>query len=73
VAAPWSTVDLATADGSAIPIEERAASEVTHVGHRCIAPEGVDAYHPAFDVTPAALVSEIFTERGAFKPGALPR
>jgi len=73
VAAPWSTVDLATPDGKAIPIEERASGEVTHLGHRRIAPEGVEAYHPAFDVTPAALVTEIFTERGAFRPHALPR
>ena len=73
VAAPWSTVDLACPTGDAIPIEERAASEVTHlrVGAEesiAIAPEGVGARHPAFDVTPARYIRAIFTERGAAIP-----
>ncbi|MBI4704670.1 MAG: S-methyl-5-thioribose-1-phosphate isomerase [Deltaproteobacteria bacterium] len=68
VAAPWSTVDLNAAAGSAIPIEERAAAEVTHLGGQRIVPEGVAAYHPAFDVTPAELVTAIFTERGEIRP-----
>jgi len=64
VAAPWSTVDLATPTGDAIPIEERAAEEVTHFAGQRIAPSGVPARYPAFDVTPAALVTAIVTERG---------
>jgi methylthioribose-1-phosphate isomerase len=64
VAAPWSTVDLDTPDGAAIPIEERSREEVARVGDRVVVPEGVGARHPAFDVTPAALVTAIFTERG---------
>jgi len=71
VAAPWSTVDLGTADGAAIPIEQRSPEEVTHVGHRRIVPEGVDAYNPAFDVTPASHVTAIFTERGELEPSRL--
>jgi methylthioribose-1-phosphate isomerase len=64
VAAPWSTVDLATLDGAAIPIEERSRDEVARVGDRVLVPQGVGARHPAFDVTPADLVTAIFTERG---------
>ncbi len=64
VAAPWSTVDLDTPDGAAIPIEERSRDEVARVGDRVMVPDGVGARHPAFDVTPAALVTAIFTERG---------
>jgi methylthioribose-1-phosphate isomerase len=68
VAAPWSTVDLRTADGSGIPIEERAGAEVTHVGERRLVPEGVGVRHPGFDVTPARLVTAIVTERGVAAP-----
>jgi methylthioribose-1-phosphate isomerase len=64
VAAPWSTVDLATPDGSAIPIEERSGEEVTVIGGIRVAPPGVPARYPAFDVTPASLVTAIVTERG---------
>jgi methylthioribose-1-phosphate isomerase len=64
VAAPWSTVDLATASGAAIPIEERESDEVVTLGGQRIAPDGVRARYPAFDVTPAALVTAIVTERG---------
>ncbi len=64
VAAPWSTVDLATARGADIPIEERASEEVLTLGGLRIAPEGVPARYPAFDVTPASLVTAIITERG---------
>ena len=63
VAAPWSTVDLATPTGAAIPIEERASDEVAFVGEQRIAPLGVRARYPAFDVTPAKLVTAIVTER----------
>lgn len=64
VAAPTSSIDLDCADGSAIPIEQRAASELTHIGRRRIAPEGVKVFNPAFDVTPAELVDGIITEYG---------
>ena len=64
IAAPRSTVDLAAADGTAIPIEQRAAAEVTRLQGVQIAPEGSDALHPAFDVTPAALIDGIITEAG---------
>jgi methylthioribose-1-phosphate isomerase len=64
VAAPISTIDLGTATGRDIPIEERAAAEVTHVAGRRIVPEGVPVLHPAFDVTPAELVTAIVTEQG---------
>ena len=64
VAAPWSTVDLDTARGSDIPIEERSGEEVLTIGRERIAPEGVPARYPAFDVTPAGLVTAIVTERG---------
>lgn len=64
VAAPTSTVDLTCPDGSAIPIEERAAEEVTHLAGRRVAPEGAPARNPAFDVTPHRLVSAIVTEVG---------
>jgi methylthioribose-1-phosphate isomerase len=64
VAAPTSSIDLATASGADIPIEQRSASEVTHIGGRPLAPQGVPALHPAFDVTPAELVTAIITEHG---------
>lgn len=68
VAAPTSTVDLTVADGSAIPIEERSPEEVLVVDGRRIAPAGVGTRHPAFDVTPARLVSAIVTEKGVARP-----
>jgi methylthioribose-1-phosphate isomerase len=64
VAAPFSTVDLDTAAGSGIPIEQRAAGEVTHMAGRQIAPDGVLVENPAFDVTPSRYVTAIITERG---------
>jgi methylthioribose-1-phosphate isomerase len=64
VAAPWSTVDLQTARGEDIPIEERESDEVVTIAGRRIAPAGVRARYPAFDVTPASLVTAIVTERG---------
>jgi methylthioribose-1-phosphate isomerase len=64
IAAPFSTVDLETPDGSGIPIEQRAASEVTHLGGKQIAPTGVEVENPAFDVTPARYIRAIITERG---------
>lgn len=68
VAAPTSTIDFAIADGSEIPIEERAAREVTHGFGRQTAPEGTPVYAPAFDVTPNALISAIITEHGVLRP-----
>ena len=64
VAAPLSTVDMSLASGEEIPIEERSAAEVTHLAGMAIAPEGVPARHPAFDVTPHRYISAIITERG---------
>lgn len=68
IAAPISTVDIATPNGAAIPIEERSAAEVTSIGGVEIAPAGVAVRHPAFDVTPAALITAIITDRGVFRP-----
>ena len=68
VAAPISTVDLATADGSGIPIEERPNKEVTHVGSSQLTPEGARIRNPAFDVTPSKYVTAIITERGIARP-----
>jgi methylthioribose-1-phosphate isomerase len=68
VAAPLSTIDLETPDGARIPIEERSPDEVTHAGGVRVAPEGVRAFNPSFDVTPAALVAAIITERGIARP-----
>jgi methylthioribose-1-phosphate isomerase len=68
VAAPFSSIDLETPDGSKIPIEQRAAREMTHVGPTRIAPEGVKVENPAFDVTPNVLIAAIITERGVAKP-----
>ncbi len=67
VAAPWSTIDLATATGDSIPIEERSAIEVTHHGGKQLTPNGVGICNPAFDVTPAKYVTAIFTERGVIR------
>lgn len=64
VAAPFTTVDLETSDGSGIPIEQRSAREVTHIGDKQIAPTGVQVENPAFDVTPARYIKAIVTERG---------
>ena len=64
VAAPISTLDLTLTDGSKIPIEERPASEVTHIKGVAIAPEGVAVRNPSFDVTPARYISAIITENG---------
>jgi methylthioribose-1-phosphate isomerase len=68
VAAPWSTIDLSTPDGAAIPIEERNAREVTHVGANQLAPEGARVRNPSFDVTPHQFITAIITERGVVTP-----
>ncbi|HEV3207021.1 MAG TPA: S-methyl-5-thioribose-1-phosphate isomerase [Terriglobales bacterium] len=64
VAAPFSTVDLETPDGSGIPIEQRDGKEVTHIAGRQMVPDGVGVENPAFDVTPSKYVTAIVTERG---------
>jgi methylthioribose-1-phosphate isomerase len=72
VAAPYSTIDLNTKSGDDIPIEQRNPLEVTSIhGSNRIAPEGIEVFNPAFDVTPADLITGIITERGVFKPGEL--
>jgi len=68
VAAPWSTIDLGTPTGSDIVIEERNPNEVTFCGGTRIAPQGVKVFNPAFDVTPAQLITAIITDRGIFRP-----
>jgi len=75
VAAPWSTVDLSCPSGAHIPIEERSRDEVARIGNTVLVADGIACRHPAFDVTPARLVTEVFTERGAFSParGGTPR
>ncbi|MCL6515521.1 MAG: S-methyl-5-thioribose-1-phosphate isomerase [Alicyclobacillus sp.] len=70
VAAPSTTFDLSIPSGASIPIEERASGEVTHVLGLPVAPAGVCAAHPAFDVTPAELITGIVTEFGVVEPNA---
>ena len=67
VAAPLSTIDMDTPNGAGIPIEERSPEEVRRVGGELIAPEEVEVFNPAFDVTPAALVDGLITERGVVR------
>ena len=68
VAAPTSTIDTSIKSGAEIPIEERPADEVLSFAGVQVAPEEADAYNPAFDVTPAELISAIITENGIFTP-----
>ncbi|MFQ3574039.1 MAG: S-methyl-5-thioribose-1-phosphate isomerase [Thermodesulfovibrionales bacterium] len=68
VAAPTSSIDFSIKTGDDIPIEQRAEEEVTIIQGQRIAPEGVKALNPAFDVTPAELITAIITEKGVFKP-----
>ncbi|WP_258360051.1 S-methyl-5-thioribose-1-phosphate isomerase [Moorella sulfitireducens (nom. illeg.)] len=68
VAAPASTFDLSLKSGEEIPIEERDPAEVTHFGLRPTAPEGIDVFNPAFDVTPNRYVTAIITEKGIIRP-----
>ncbi|KPK62315.1 MAG: methylthioribose-1-phosphate isomerase [Planctomycetes bacterium SM23_32] len=67
VAAPASTFDLSLRHGSEIPIEQRDAEEVTRWGGRATAPDGIEVYNPAFDVTPAKNITAIITERGVIR------
>lgn len=71
VAAPLSTIDFELSTGSKITIEERDPSEIYQVGDTIITPAGVEFYNPAFDVTPAELITAIITEHGAFSPSEL--
>lgn len=71
VAAPLSTVDFSLTSGGQIPIEERDPAEIYQIGEVRICPEGVDFYNPAFDVTPAELITGIITEHGAIAPSDL--
>jgi methylthioribose-1-phosphate isomerase len=67
VAAPWSTLDLATAHGDLIPIEQRSATEVTHSNGKQMTPNGAAIQNPAFDVTPAKYITAIITEHGVLR------
>jgi methylthioribose-1-phosphate isomerase len=71
VAAPISTIDFDLPNGELIPIEERHPSEIYQIGNTIVCPTGVEFYNPAFDVTPAELITAIITERGAVKPNEL--
>ncbi len=68
VAAPLSTIDPECASGPAIPIEERSVAEVVEILGSRVAPEGIHVRHPAFDVTPARLITAIITDRGVLRP-----
>lgn len=71
VAAPVSTIDFQIADGSQIPIEERDPAEIYEIGETTLCPPGIEYYNPAFDVTPAELITAIVTEFGAFAPNQI--
>ncbi len=68
VVAPSSSIDASLVDGAHIPIEHRAHDEVVRFGGLATTPEGIEAYNPAFDVTPADLIDAIVTERGVYRP-----
>jgi methylthioribose-1-phosphate isomerase len=68
VAAPLSSIDIATRDGDMIPMEERAPEEITRIKGRLIGPRGVKALNPAFDITPARYITAIITEKGIVMP-----
>ena len=67
VAAPWATIDIDTATGAGIPIEQRDPRELTHINGRQMTPDGVGVENPAFDVTPAKYITAIITERGVLR------
>ncbi|GAA6621910.1 S-methyl-5-thioribose-1-phosphate isomerase [Scytonema sp. NUACC26] len=71
VAAPLSTIDFSLSDGSRIPIEERNPEEIYQIGNTVVTASGVEFYNPAFDVTPAELITSIITEHGVFSPEEL--
>jgi len=72
IAAPTSTIDYDIKSGEEIVIEERSSEEITHINGIRIAPEGVEVYNPAFDVTPYENITGIITEKGVFPPNKLP-
>ena len=69
IAAPISTIDFNIWSGDEIVIEERGPEEVLKIGREIIAPKGTKVVNPAFDITPAAYIKGIITERGIFRPG----
>jgi methylthioribose-1-phosphate isomerase len=71
VAAPFSTIDFDLPHGDLIPIEERDVLEIAEINHTAICTEGVKFYNPAFDVTPAKLITAIITESGVIEPSSL--
>ena len=71
VAAPFTTIDFELSSGSQIVIEERKKQEMIYFGNKMIAPDGIDCWNPAFDVTPAELITGIITENGVYKPNEL--
>lgn len=71
VAAPFTTIDFAIPDGSGIKIEERPQNELTCINGIRIAADGINCWNPAFDVTPADLITGIITEKGVYKPHEL--
>lgn len=71
IAAPLTSIDLNIPSGDQIIIEERPDREMTHVGEHRIAAQGIKCWNPAFDVTPAHLISGIITEKGVFKPNEI--
>lgn len=71
IAAPLTSIDLKITSGEQIVIEERPDREMTHVGEHRIAAQGIKCWNPAFDVTPAHLITGIITEKGVFKPDEL--
>lgn len=71
MAAPLTSVDFQMPDGDGIVIEERSEREITHMNDKRIAAEGITCWNPAFDVTPASLITGIITEIGVFKPSEL--
>lgn len=73
IAAPLTSIDLKIATGDQIVIEERPDREMTHVGEHRIAAQGIKCWNPAFDVTPAHLITGIITEKGVFKPEEIQR
>lgn len=71
MAAPLTSVDFQMLNGDQIVIEERSEREMTHINDKRIAAEGITCWNPAFDVTPASLITGIVTEIGIFKPSEL--
>lgn len=71
VAAPMTSIDFSIASGDRIPIEERPEREMTHINDQRVAAAGIQCWNPAFDVTPASLITGIVTEKGVYGPDEL--